>query len=451
MLVLVGCNHRSAPIAVRERLSFPDHVLPDALRRLAADEAVAEALILSTCNRVEILVRTDRSSAEGMRVVESFLAAEHGVTADDLRRHGYHRTDLDAVRHLFQVAAGLDSMILGEPQILGQVRQAFYAAREAGTAGRVLERLMQQCLATAKRVRSETGISRHAVSVAFAAVELARQIFGDLTGRSALLLGAGKMSDLVARHLRGRGVTEPIVASRSFDTALEAAERCAGRAVHWDEGLRALHDVDVVVSATGASRFVVDREMVAAAARARRGQPLLIVDIAVPRDVDPRANEIDNVYLYDIDGLNGIVEANLEERKAEAEAARRLIAEDAEGFARWRQALEVTPTIVALRERMFELGFGELERFRARLGPLSAEQQRSLEQLVRAVLQKVLHRPVTRLRHSVERRDVERVTELYREIFDLAPRGESAPERDPATRPGPRHVIEGGRSEEPGS
>jgi glutamyl-tRNA reductase len=444
MLILVGCNHRSAPVAFREQLAFRSDELPGALDRLRGGDGVEEAVIVSTCNRVEVLVRGDHSPRLGVETIKQFLCEERGLDADQLDRHVYHFTGLDAVRHLFRVAAGLDSMILGEPQILGQVKQAYLAAKSADATGTVLERLMQNCLGAAKRIRAETGISRNAVSVAFAAVNLARQIFGDLQGKRVLLIGSGKMTQLVARHLVANGVSDVAVTSRTYNHAVQLAEECGGRAVHWEDGLGRLSEVDIVVSCTASPRTILGRKEVAAARRMRRGESLFIIDIAVPRDVDPEVNQLDNVYLYDIDGLQSIVDANVKERERAAEQAKQSIEQEVEGFDRWRQSLEITPTIVALRETLLGTARREVERFRRRLGPLSPEQHLAVEELVRGLVQKILHRPITHLRKSVERGDVDASTSMYREIFGMEEAKRSEPGR---SRRGESDASPGGRSE----
>jgi glutamyl-tRNA reductase len=418
MLVLLGCNHRSAPLELRERLAFAESDLQAALSGLLGRDAIEEALILSTCNRVELLVRATEAAA-GIQSLKEFLCERGGLSPQEIDDACYVYLAREAVEHLFQVAAGLDSMVLGEPQIQRQVKQAYLAARDAGATGSVLERLLQQCLASARRVRRETGISRHAVSVGFAAVELARRIFGRLEGRSALLLGAGKMSDLVARQLVAGGLSDLTVASRTYPNAAATAARFQGRAIRWHEAAVELERVDVVLSCTGAHRPLLDKTQVARAARARRGRPLFLIDIAVPRDVDPHVNELDNVYLFDIDALQGVADANLEERRQEAARAALLIVTDVEAFDRWQQVQEVAPLITSLRERVLEVGLQELARYRRRLGPLSPEQESSLRSLVRTLTQKILHRPTVHLRRSIERGELEACASLYREIFGV--------------------------------
>jgi glutamyl-tRNA reductase len=456
MLVLVGCNHRSAPVAFREQLALPSEAVPDALDRLRQRDGIDEAVILSTCNRVEVIVRGDGAPEPGVAMLKRFLCENTGVAAEQLDRHVYVLTGLAAARHVFRVAAGLDSMILGEPQILGQVKQAYLAAKTAGATGTVLERLLQQGLGSAKRIRTETGIARNAVSVAFAAVGLARRIFGELTGRRALLIGSGKMMQLVAKHLVSNGVSDVAVTSRTYNHAVALAQDVGGRPVHWEDGLERLNEVDIVVSCTASPRTILDREKVARARRRRRGQPLFIIDIAVPRDVEPDVNELDNVYLYDIDGLQSVVDSNLKERERAAELAEQKIAREVQAFDHWRQSLEITPTIVSLRETLLGMAQHEVSRFRRKLGPLSPEQQQVVEEMSRALVQKILHRPVVHLRKSVERGDIDASTSLYREIFGL---DQAPPEKGPRRRhsgeapekedaPGPRRLLKGGRKDE---
>jgi glutamyl-tRNA reductase len=448
MLVLLGVNHASAPLEFRERLAFSEEELPAALGRLLADGTFLEAVMLSTCNRVEVLALA-RDSHGAPEAVEAFLARERGVSSHEIRRYSYRHANKEVVRHLFEVASGLDSMILGEPQILGQVKQAYRVAREAGTTGSLLERLLQHGLATAKRVRHETGVSKNAISIAYAAVELARKIFDDLAGRQALLLGAGKMSELAARHLAAAGV-RLTVASRTFQRAAVVAERLKGEPVHWDAALAHLRDVDIVVSGTAAPGIVLEAAPVREVFRHRRGRPLFFIDIAVPRDIDPAVNRIDGAYLYDVDDLQGVVDSNLEERKRAAGVARELIAAEVESFERWRSSLQITPAISALRERLQRMGQGEVERFRRRLAGLSPEQHAAVEELAKALVQKILHRPITRLKSSAERGDASRTVALYKEIFgipdDLAEEpGEEQARAGEEVPPGPRRILPGGR------
>ncbi|HEX4823225.1 MAG TPA: glutamyl-tRNA reductase [Candidatus Polarisedimenticolaceae bacterium] len=442
MLTLVGMNHRSAPLSLREQACFPEDGIPAALARLRDEGGAAEALIVATCNRVEILTRTvdGRPAPEAIR---AFLARERGIAPETVEQHVYVHEGLQAAHHVFAVACGLDSMVLGEPQILGQVKRAYALAREAHAVGPVLDRLMQHALAAAKRVRTATGISRHAVSVAYAASTLARTIFDDLEGCSVLLMGAGKMSELAARHLESQGVRDLTVTNRTYARALDLATSLGGRAVPWDERQVQLSRVDIVVTGTAATQPVVLRSHVKEALRSRKGRPLFIVDIAVPRDVEPSAGDLDGVYLYDVDDLQDVVDAGLNERRRAAEEARRMLDAEVVAFDRWRQAVDLSPTIAALRQQLHQLGHDEIERFHRRLGSLSPEQHAVVEELARSLIQKVLHTPIMALKSAAERGEAAARTALYREIFglDLAEGGNG----DEAS--GPTHAISGGKDE----
>lgn len=451
MLVLVGTNHRSAPVSVRERVAYEEERIPEALTTLREQAGIEECWLLSTCNRVEVLVCSSIGPQRAVAAINETLFRARGLTREELASHSYHFVGSRAVEHLLQVTSGLDSMILGEPQVLGQVKRAYLLAKSTGTLGPVLERLLQHALSTGKRVRHGTGISRNAVSVAYAAVELARKIFGDLDGRSALLLGAGKMADLVARHLVSNGVTDLVVCSRRYARAVEAAERHQAVPVNWSDGLARVSTVDIVVSCTGSMRPILTRESVGATLRARRGQPLFLIDIAVPRDIEPAVNQLDNVYLYDIDGLNDVVDSNLEERRAAAEKARDIVKSEVEGFERWRQAQGVTPVIVALRERLLGTATKELERHRGQLSSMTEAQRRTVESIARGVVQKILHRPVRELKAAAERGEVDAYERIYHDLFDLGDpvqrasddageAGESA-----EGQVGPIHLVKGGK------
>jgi len=442
MLTLVGMNHTSAPLALREQACFPEEGVPEALARLRSEGGAAEALILATCNRVEILVRTvdGRGAAAAVR---AFLARERGLPAETVEQHVYVHEGLQAARHVFGVACGLDSMILGEPQILGQVKRAYAVAREAHAIGPVLDRLMQHVFAASKRVRTATGISRHAVSVAYAASTLAKTIFDDLAASSVLLMGAGKMSELAARHLESQGVRDLTVTNRTYARALDLAESLGGRAVPWDAKQAELARVDIVVTGTAAAQPVLSRAHVKDAMRQRKGRPLFIVDIAVPRDVEPAAGDLDGVYLYDVDDLQDVVGAGLNERRRAAEEARRMLDAEVIAFDRWRQAVDLSPIIAALRQQLHRIGHDEIARFSRRLGSLSPEQHAVVEELARSLIQKVLHTPIVALKSAADHGEAAARAALYREIFglDLA----ATPDDDAAS--GPTHAISGGKDE----
>jgi glutamyl-tRNA reductase len=450
MLTLVGMNHRSASLELRERACFAEDDLPAALARIRESTGADEAVILATCNRVEILTRAkDGPSVAGE--IRAFLAKERGLDDVTIDRHVYVHEGLHAVRHVFSVACGLDSMVLGEPQILGQLKRAYAIARECGATGPVLDRLLQHALATAKRVRTSTGISRHAVSVAYAAANLARTIFDRLEGRSALLLGAGKMTELAAKHLASQGVTDLTVTNRTFARAETLAASLGGQAVPWDAFTRELTRVDIVLTGTAAAAPVLTKEQVRQALRTRRGRPLFIVDIAVPRDVEPAVHELPGVYLYDLDDLQGIVDEGLEERRLAAEQARRMLDVEVVGFDRWRQSADLGPTIAALYEHMHHVGHGEIERYGRRLATLTEEQREVVLDLTRSLIQKVLHTPIVSLKAAAERGEAGSRAALYREIFGFASWRPHAPrdpaEPDEAKGSGPTHAIQGGKDD----
>jgi glutamyl-tRNA reductase len=449
MLTLVGMNHRSASLELRERACFAEADVPDVLTRIRESTSADEALILATCNRVEILTRA-KDGTKMTGEIRAFLARERGLDEGTIDRHAYVHEGLHAVRHVFSVACGLDSMILGEPQILGQLKRAYAIARECGATGPVLDRLLQHALATAKRVRTSTGISRHAVSVAYAAANLARTIFERLEGRSALLLGAGKMTELTAKQLASQGVTELTVTNRTFARAETLAASLGGNAVPWDAFPQELARVDIVLTGTAATVPVLTKEQVRHALRSRRGRPLFIVDIAVPRDVEPAVNDLPGVYLYDVDDLQGIVDEGLEERRRAADEARRMLDVEVVAFDRWRQSADLAPTIAAIYEHLHDVGHGEIERFGRRLATLTPEQREVVMDLTRSLIQKVLHTPIVSLKAAAERGDAGPRAALYREIFGLAsprPHADRAADADDDQASGPTHAIQGGKDD----
>ncbi len=450
MLTLVGMNHRSAPLDLRERACFAEDDVPAALLRIRQSTSADEALILATCNRVEILTRAEDGKSAACEI-RAFLGAERGIDDLTIDRHVYVHEGLHAVRHVFSVACGLDSLVLGEPQILGQLKQAYAIAQASGSTGPVLDRLLQHALSAAKRVRTATGISRHAVSVAYAAANLARTIFDGLEGRSALLLGAGKMTELAAKHLVSQGVTDLTVTNRTYARACTLAESLGGNAVPWDNFTPELARVDIVLTGTAAAAPVLTKEQVRAALRGRRGRPLFIVDIAVPRDVEPSVHDLPGVYLYDIDDLQGIVDDGLEERRRAADEARLMLDVEVVGFDRWRQSVDLAPTIAALYEHLHHVGHDEIERYERRLQTLTPEQRAIVADLTRSVIQKVLHTPIVSLKSAAERGEAGPRAALYREIFGLGqvrPCGpKEADDATDATGSGPTHAIQGGKDD----
>ncbi|MSP59362.1 MAG: glutamyl-tRNA reductase [Myxococcales bacterium] len=403
MLVVTGLSHHTAPVDVRERAAFQEGELEEANRRLAGH--ASETMILSTCNRVEIyLTLPDPAGAaeRGRRAVEKLLAEVRLLDAVVVGPHLYTHTGEDAVRHLFRVASSLDSMVVGEPQILGQVKDAFQHATRAGTIRNTLGRVLQRAFAAAKRVRTETEVARSSSSVASAAVELARHIFGDLTGKEVLVIGAGKMGDLAARHLVSAGAGPLLVTNRTFERAQSLAGRIGGKAHPWESLPQLLTVADIVLCSTGAPEPVVKREMVQRAMKARRGRWLCFIDIAVPRDVEAQVGDVENVYLYDVDALSSMVDDHLAERRREAEIAERIIAEEVQRFLVAERSLGVVPTIRALREQFSSVARAEVARTLGKLEGASQHDRRVIEALAEAIVNKLLHAPLTALKREGE-------------------------------------------------
>ena len=417
-LVLIGMNHKSAPLDIRERLQLScgegDRPLPELMRH----EGIREALYLATCNRVEVLARVT-DSAEAVEGVKSFIYRRGNLSVAELDRCLYIYRDLEAVRHLFRVTSSLDSMIMGEPQILGQMKDAYRMAVENGTTGILLNRLSHHAFRVAKRVRTETGIAGNAVSVSYAAVELAKKIFGDLKKRSVLLIGAGEMSELAARHLLRQGVSAIHIANRTYARAEEMAAEFQGVPVAFEKFPELLPEVDIVIASTGAPGYIMNAQMVASAFGRRRNRPLFLIDIAVPRDIDPAAGDIDNVYLYNIDHLQDVVDTNREVRRAEAMKAEEIIAAEVAAFESWFNTLTVVPTIVSLREKMEGIVKGEMERSSSWLRNLNEEERSRVAILVSSIVNKILHDPMTGLKEESRDKDALPFVAAIRRLFNL--------------------------------
>jgi glutamyl-tRNA reductase len=407
-LALIGVNHKTAPIELRERIAISREELPETTRALAAVPGVAECMIVSTCNRVEILAALESSDVD----VNSFLHRHFGLDPALLAPHLYTHRDQEAVRHLFRVAASLDSMVVGEPQILGQVKEAFAAAHAAGTIGGQLEHLLQSTFAVAKRVRTDTEIGSNSVSIASVAVELARKIFGSLQGRTVFLVGAGKMSELAARHLVQQGAGAILVTNRTQERARRMAESFAGKVIPFEELYEAASQADIVISSTGAPHPIFRREHGQAFLHRRRNRPMFFIDIAVPRDVDPLMGKLEGIFVYDIDDLQQVAVAHLSERSREAAAAEALIAGEVERFHQRQLTVNAAPAIVALQRQAEEIRQAELKRAQARLGPLSAEQIAAVEALTRGLVNKFLHPPMQALKQAARENDSARLEAL---------------------------------------
>jgi glutamyl-tRNA reductase len=436
-LWIVGLNHQTAPVELRERLAIPEEQVAEHGRKLVENGLAREAMVLATCNRVEVIVVTDRDAPDVAGELTASLARESGVTPHTLVEHCYvHRGKL-ALRHLFRVTASLDSMMVGESQILGQVKQQFRLAVEAGAAAKLLRRCFERSFSVAKRVRTETGVAAKAVSISSAAVELARRIFDGLEDKTAMLIGAGKMAELAARHLLGQGIASVIVTNRSFDRAVELARAFAGTPVPFDRFLHYLHLADVVLGSVAAPGYILGPSQLNEVMRARRRRPMFFIDLGVPRNFDPGVNDLENVYLYNIDDLANVADDHRTERQREAVRAESIVDEEVERFWPRLAAQDLTPTIVALREKLHGIGRGELERALRALKSLEPEERAALEAMTQAIVNKILHPPLAALKELAVSEDsvaASEATELIHQLFAL----ELAEEPDePEGEPGP--------------
>ncbi|MXZ07901.1 MAG: glutamyl-tRNA reductase [Gemmatimonadetes bacterium] len=415
-LVVIGLSYRTAPVEIRDGVAVLPQALDAVLQYFSSVPEIVECAVLSTCNRSEVYcVATDIHAAR--TAVIAGWNEQSGLDTDALGQHTVVYRDAEAVRHLFGVACGLDSMVMGEPQIAGQVKEAGAAALSMGTSKTVLNRLFRTATEVSKRARTETEIATGAVSVSFAAVELAKKIFGNLEGHTALVLGAGEMSELTARHLTDNGVKSLLVTSRTLARAQNLAMRVGGRAISWDEGIGSLHGADVVISSTSAEAYVLERHHVAAAMQKRNNRSMFLIDIAMPRDIDPVVGDLYNVFLYDLDDLESVVGANLEKREIEADKVNTIIEEEVENFSAWINSLSVVPAIVALRGHF--QSFMDSELAQARLSEFSDEQRAQVTNLMRRFMNKVLHKPVTRLREAGEEEDGGAYVAALSYLFDL--------------------------------
>jgi len=407
-IVLIGINHKTAPIELRERVAISRDELPEATRALAALPGVTECMIVSTCNRVEMLAALESPETD----VASFLQRHFGIERAILAPHIYEQRDQQSVRHLFRVASSLDSMVVGEPQILGQVKEAFSVARASGTISGQLEHLLQSAFAVAKRVRTETAIGSNSVSIASVAVELARKIFGSLHGRTVFLVGAGKMSELAARHLVQQGAGTILVTNRTIERAHQLAEPFEGRVIPFEKLYEASIEADIIISSTGAPHPIFRPEHGQAFMHRRRNRPMFFIDIAVPRDVDPAMNKLEGIFVYDIDDLQAVAASHMAERSAQATDAEALIAAEVERFHQRRRAVNVAPAIVSLQRQAEEIRQNELKRMQSKLGSLTAEQIAAVEALTRSLVNKFLHPPMQALKQAAREDDSTRVDAL---------------------------------------
>ncbi len=416
-VLVLGLSHKTAPLEVRERFALANDEADEAVIDLAKLPGIEEACILSTCNRVEFMVRTELDASPEARILD-FL--EHRrLPIGDAQPFFYRYADREAVQHLFRVAASLDSMVVGEPQILGQVKEAYQRAKRAGSIHGPLDLLLTSSFRIAKRIRQETGIGQMAVSISYVAVELAKKIFGDLEGLSILIIGAGKMSEATARHLKAAGGSELYVVNRTYERAEELARRFNGKAAPYERLFELLAQADIVISSTGAPGYILNKEAALKLNAARRNRPIFFVDIAVPRDIDPEINEIDDMFVYDVDDLQQVADANLKHRRKEAQLAEAIVEEEVETIMRKLKSVEVAPTIVSLNQSLEEIRVAELERFRSRLGQLTPAQEQALEGLTKGLINKIAHQPIIELKQMADHPEGARFVEFVRRAFRL--------------------------------
>jgi len=425
---LIGVSHKTAPVEVRERLAVPDRKLPEALQQLLRVPGVAEGMILSTCNRVEVLAQTTKGSTD----LRKFLAQYFRLEPASYESHLYEYRQYDAVRHVFRVASSLDSMIVGEPQILGQVKEAYATARAAGAVQSYLDLLLTRAFAVAKKVRTETAVGSSSVSVASVAVELAGKIFGSLEGKQVCLVGAGKMSELAARHLLAQGAGPIFVTNRTYDRAVALAASFGGEAIRFDDLYDNCDRADIVITSTGAPGAIFKREHGEKFLARRKNRPMFFIDIAVPRDVDPEMNKLDGIFVYDIDDLQDAVSSHVEGRKKEAERAEIIIEVEVERFQARLLTLHVVPTIVSLQDQFETIRQAELDRVRGRLGKLSSEQEAAIEALSRGIVNKILHTPIRSLKSAAAGPEITTLIDSFRKIFDLQGKPSTSLEDEPS-------------------
>src|ERR1700683_2460466 len=412
---LIGGHHTSAPLDVRERLALAEPRSPEACRALAAHPGIEEALILSTRNRVEMITHTVNGSAD----LRGFLREHFHLGTEELDSHVYEFRNKDAVRHVFRVASSLDSMVVGEAQILGQVKEAYATARAVGAVRSQLEQLLTRAFAVAKRVRSETAVGSSSVSIASVAVELAKKIFGTLQGKTVFIVGAGKMSELAARHLIAHGCESIFVSNRTYDRAVGLAHRFNGQAIRFDDLYDNCDKADIVITSTGAPLAIFRREHGEQFLARRKNRPMFFIDIAVPRDVAPEMAKLDGIFAYDIDDLQQAVSSHVADRHHEAELAEAIIAYELDRFEARLHALDVVPTIVSLQDHLETIRQAEIDRVRGRMGPLTPEQEMAVEALTRGIINKVMHTPVTTLKTAAREAEATTLVEVVRRLFNL--------------------------------
>ena len=417
-LIVIGLNHKTASIEIRERLAFPEDGIEKALSQVKSLPSLKENMILSTCNRVEIYAAAQETE-KAILDLKDFLSQYHGLSLKEFEKNLYLLIGEEAVRHIFRVASSLNSMVVGEPQILGQIKSAYNIAAEAKTSGLILHRLLHRAFHVAKRVRTETKIGNSAVSVSFVAVELAKKIFGTLENRTVLLIGAGEMCELAARHLVSGGIKKVLVTNRTYERAVALAQEFRGDPIPFGEIDRGLKTVDIVISATNSPQYLLHHEEVAKVIKDRKQRPIFFIDIADPRDIEPKVGDIENVYLYNIDDLQKVANDNIQDREKEAQKAETIVQDEVVKFVNWYQSLEVTPTIVALRKKFEEIRNKELTKTLSIHPNFSEKERQSLEALTSSIINKILHDPLTLLKQKNEDEMADLYLDALRTLFGL--------------------------------
>ena len=417
-LILVGVNHKTTPVEIREKLAFTKGKIEESVDRLFNFPDIIEHTILSTCNRVEIYARANCQDS-AIKAIKQFICDFHEVSPVELEDHFYSYRNEEAVEHLFRVSSSLDSMILGEAQILGQVKDAYSLAKDLRSTGLVLNQLFEKAFSIAKKVREETGIAERSVSISSAAVELAQKIFDDLENRTVMLVGTGEMAELAAKHLISYGVKTVYVTSRTYDRAANLARTLNGSALDFEAFKNELHRADIVITSTSASNFIIKKEMVEKAIHERKNKPIFFIDIAVPRDIEPDVNDLENIYLYDIDDLHVVVSANMKEREKEAENAMNFISQEVTKFNNWVGTLDAVPTIVEIRKKAENIRMQEIEKTLKKISYLSEDDKKLLHQMSSSIVSKILHKPTIKLKQKTQSEDGHVYLKAIRHLFHL--------------------------------
>ena len=430
---VIGVNHKTAPVEVREKFAIPESRLPDATKMLATYPGIEEGMIVSTCNRVEMVARSVNGNAD----MRGFLHKLYDIDPAQYEQYLYEYRSTEAVRHMFRVASSLDSMVVGEPQILGQVKEAYATARAVGAVNSQLDALLTRAFAVAKRVRTDTSIASSSVSIASVAVDLAKKIFGSLQGRSVYIVGAGKMCELAARHFVANGVGKIYVATRTYERGVAFAKKFNGEAVPIEHLYDTVDRADIVLSSTGAPVAIFRKEHGEKFLSRRKNRPMFFLDIAVPRDVDAKMNDLDGMFVYDIDDLQQVVQSHLSDRKEEAQRAEAIVNAEVEKFEERLRTLDVVPTIVSLQEHLETVRQAEIDRLRGRLGTLSPEQEMAVEALTKGIINKIMHTPITTLKTAAKEPESTTVIELVKRIFNLQEKAKAEAAKSGPSQDGP--------------